>query len=131
MNHMAEVAKMLGVELGEEFECSNGYKYILREDGIFESKYVDSCFGADTFSPALVALLNGEMVIKEKPWKPRYDERYWNVRIDGTVDYYVWEGCEYDICNYKLGNCYRTCEEAEADRNKWVKFYSSDEVLEV
>ena len=32
---------------------------------------------------------------------------------------------------YKLGNFYRTAEEAEANRDKWVAFYASDEVLEV
>ena len=41
-NYMSQVAKMLEVELGEEFECSNGYKYVLREDGIIESNQIRS-----------------------------------------------------------------------------------------
>lgn len=32
---------------------------------------------------------------------------------------------------YKLGNCYRTKAEAEFNRDKWMAFYASDEVLEV
>ena len=48
VNYMSQVAKMLEVELGEEFECNNGYKYVLREDGIIESKYIDK-FSTNTF----------------------------------------------------------------------------------
>lgn len=129
-NHMAEVAKMLGVELGEEFECSNRYKYVLREDGIIESKYRDR-LSADTFSPTLVALLNGELTIKRKPWKPKKDEKYWCVNASGTVIRNEWNNIWMDITYYKLGNCYRTHEEAETNRDKWTKFYASDEVLEL
>ena len=129
-NHMAEVAKMLGVELGEEFECSNGYKYILKEDGIIEPKYKDS-FSTNTFSPALVALLNGEMVIKHKPWKPSKGDKYWYISSNGSADYYCWTGDTTDFLIYKLGNCYKTSQEAEDNRDKWVAFYASDEVLGV
>lgn len=132
-NYMSQVAKMLGVELGEEFECSNGYKYVLKEDGIIESKYRDR-LSTDTFSPALVALLNGELVIKRKPWKPKNNDTYWFVDNDGNVWKSDWTVCGYpfDHMNrYKLGNCYRTEEEAEANRDKWAAFYASDEVLEV
>lgn len=129
-SHMAEVAKMLGVELGEEFECSNGYKYILREDGIFESKHIDG-FSTNKFAPALVALLNGEIVIKRKPWKPSKGDKYWYIFPDGSVNYCHWTDDALDFFIYKVGNCYRTQEEAEANRDKWVAFYASDEVLEV
>ena len=130
MNHMAEIAKMLGVELGEEFECSNGYKYILREDGIFESKYIDG-FSTNKFASALVALLNGEIVIKHKPWKPKYGEEFYFVEKNGNIGNYQYYGITYIENFYKLGNCYRTRAEAEANRDKWVAFYASDEVLEV
>lgn len=130
MNHMAEVAKMLGVELGEEFECSNGYKYILKEDGIIESKYRDS-FSTNTFSPALVALLNGELTIKRKPWKPSIDDTFWLVDQNGDLISSKWRKYTEQLDLYKLGNCYRTYEEAGVNRDKWVAFYASDEVLEV
>lgn len=130
MNHMAEVAKMLGVELGEEFECSNGYKYVLREDGIIESKYRDK-FSTNTFSPALVALLNGELTIKRKPWKPSIDDTFWLVDQNGDLISSKWRKYTEQLDLYKLGNCYRTYEEAGVNRDKWVAFYTSDEVLEV
>ena len=129
-NYMAEVAKMLGVELGEEFECSNGYKYVLREDGIIESKYRDK-FSTNTFSPALVALLNGELTIKRKPWKPSIDDTFWLVDQNGDLISSKWRKYTEQLDLYKLGNCYRTYEEAGVNRDKWVTFYASDEVLEV
>lgn len=129
-SYMAEVAKMLGVELGEEFECSDGYKYILKEDGIIKSKYRDS-FSTNTFSPALVALLNGEMVIKHKPWKPSKGDKYWYITSNGSADYYCWNGDTTDFLIYKLGNCYKTAQEAEDNCDKWIAFYASDEVLEM
>ena len=53
------------------------------------------------------------------------------VHCDGYVYKMCYCGSNEDKTFYKLGNCYRTCEEAEANRDKWVKFYVSDEVLEV
>ena len=131
-NYMSQVAKMLGVEIGEEFECSNGYKYVLREDGIIESKYIDK-FSTNTFSPTLVALLNGELTIKRKPWKPKKDDLYYYVDQEGFVISNRWHNTYIEVLLYKLGNCYCIREAAEANRDKWVAFYdlTSDEVLEV
>ena len=130
MNYIPEVAKMLGVELGKEFECSNGYKYVLREDGIIESKYIDKV-STNTFSSALVALLNGTLTIKRKPWKPKKDDLYYYVDQEGFVISNRWYNSYTEVLLYKLGNCYRIREEAEANHEKWVAFYASDEVLEV
>ena len=133
-NYMAEVAKMLGVELGERFNITN-----CRGDYYF----TDSDFKRDgdelAFYSTLYSILNGTYTIKRKPWKPKDNENYWYIDENGEA----WSGeawrnrfddCEYasDYMNYyKLGNCYRTREEAEANRDKWVAFYESDEVLEV
>ena len=129
-NYIPEVAKMLGVELGEEFECSNGYKYVLREDGIIESKYIDKV-STNTFSSVLVALLNGNLTIKRKPWKPKKDDLYYYADQEGFVISNRWYNSYTEVLLYKLGNCYRIREEAEANRDKWVNFYALDEVLEV
>ena len=128
-NYIPEVAKMLGVELGEEFECSNGYKYVLREDGIIESKYIDKV-STNTFSSVLVALLNGNLTIKCKPWKPKKDDLYYYVDQEGFVISNRWYNSYTEVLLYKLGNCYRIREEAEANRDKWVALYASDAGLE-
>ena len=82
----------------------------------------------------LHSLLVGSLTIKRKPWKPNDEERYWYVDEQGRMwsDYFDYHSCTSHCMNYyKLGNCYRTREEAEANRDKWVKFYASNEVLEV
>ena len=130
-NYMAEVAKLLGVELGEIFEYENlpDIPFKLTETGLV-------CLGPDKLSrdirnEALVRLLIGCSKIKRKPWKPKKEEYYWNVRLEGEPWLTKWLDDIIDYNNYKLGNCYRTKAEAEENRDKWSRFYASDEVLEV
>lgn len=133
-NHMAEVAKILGVELGERFKIVDVdydyvFNYYLSEDGIKIDEEDMEC------EPDLLRdLICGVYTIKHKPWKPKNNVAYWYVCPDGSVEYDTWWECAQEVCDinlYKLGNCYRTREEAEANRDKWVAFYGSDEVLEI
>lgn len=131
-NHMAEVAKLLGVELGEKFEISNNGKAIVKltENGLeivtILGKLIDN---AECI--CLTKLLTGKYEIKRGPWKPKKDEFYWNVRLEGEPCLTRWLNDIIDFNNYKLGNCYKTKEEANRNRAKWMLFYASDEVLEV
>lgn len=126
MNHMAEVAKLLGVELGEEFKIKGCSKtYILDEDGLFDQQE-----GMNNFMH-LTCLLTGEFEIMHKPWKPKDNDHYYRINECGNVECDEWLNFGEDIVWYKLGNCYRTKEEAKANREKWLAFYASDEVLEV
>lgn len=132
-NHMKEVAHILGVELGEEFEVDYGKGKTaiakITECGL-HTIYVNFEFHGDLNRATLDWLLGGACNIRYKPWKPSIDERYYCIGIEG-LECEVWIGDMADIYLYKLGNCYKTQEEAEANRDKWVAFYSSDEVLEV
>ena len=126
MNYMEKVAKMLGVELGEIFE-------IYRCDGCYCLTYsglIDCQSGFDA-ATMLSKLLSCEYHIKHKPWKPKYDEYYYHVGASGYAYSKKWYNDIIDIPYYKIGNCYRTKEAAEANRDKWMSFYASDEVLEV
>lgn len=127
MNYMPEVAKVLGVELGEVFEI-DGFNeaYFLDNDGLY-------CFNGSYFkcNEKLSDLLSGYLTIKRNHWKPKEDEEYWLVNQCGNVISLNWIDNFLCITNYKIGNCYRTKEEAKANRDKWVAFYASDEVLEV
>ena len=136
MNYMAEVAKMLGVELDEEFDVcfdnSNVYmKAKLTKNGFRVN---------DTNMVALVPhssiqvfewILCGLATIKRKPWKPKEGEAFWHVGICGEPVLGTFQSSTYEVNYYKLGNCYRTHEEAEKNSPKWLSFYASDEVLEV
>lgn len=126
-NHMAEVAKMLGIELGEPFMVGD-YKYHFTEKGLCYNDVPDS---EKSCVWVLYYLLNGTYTIKRKPWKPSKGDKYWHISSNGSADYYCWTDDTLDFLTYKFGNCYRTREEAEANRDKWVAFYASDEVLEV
>ena len=126
MSYMEEVAKMLGVELGEYFKiyrCDD--LYFLTYDGLYNN---ESGFKADVM---LSGLLSGKYKINRRPCRPQEDEKYYVVLCDGSISLRYWEDCASQINYYKIGNFYRTHQEAEANRNKWIEFYASDEVLEV
>lgn len=65
------------------------------------------------------------------PWKPSYKETFYFVAQNGIVMSDMWYEHAFNLMAHKLGNCYRTKEEAEANRDKWITFYVSDEILEV
>ena len=123
-NYMAEVAKMFGVEFDQDFECNeSSCTYRITKNGV----RCNGVLGADS----LTMLLNGTLTIKHKPWKPKNGDGYWTVMNDGSIYYALCRDDIIDFHCYKLGNCYRTNKEAEANCDKWVAFYASDEVLEV
>lgn len=132
-NHMAEVAKMLGVELGEVFEVLEypSKKFQITNYGI--ERLQDGEWQCDIAANSFIfeKLLVSKYTIKRKSWKPKIGENYWVIVPDGDISEYAWLDSLGGHSNYKLGNCYRTREEAEANRDKWVAFYASDEVLEV
>lgn len=129
MNYMEEVAKMFGVELGEEFVCSNGYEYKFTNNGLLLASDIPNKEGA--YDQVFMGLLIGSIKLKRKNWKPKYNEKYWSVGPGGVLEPGCWLNDFIDVAMYRLGNCYKTFQEAEANRDKWVAFYASDEVLEV
>ena len=129
-NYMSEVAKLLGVELEEKFELERlpGIPLKLTEDGL-------ECLGPakmsrDVMNEAFIRILMGCSEIKRIPWKPKVGEVFWYVDYCANIKHQQW--VSWDCYNfYKIGNCYRTREEAVSNRDKWSRFYASDEVLEV
>ena len=143
MNYMLEVAKMLGVELGEKFKINfendptnisgrniSDHEYFFSSDGIEVVTAGYACISVDV----LFNLLRGKWTIKRKPWKPKdAEDDFWYVDADREVcrfSHFCSKDADY-MNYYKLGNCYRTKEEAEANLDKWKAFYESDEVLEL
>ena len=131
-NYMEDIAKLLGVELGERFQLYDElreytYDYYLTERGIKIDANDRTCSSTDL----LCGILYGDYHIKRKPWKPKTDEFYWIVKPDGEVGYMRWYDSYSDATLYKIGNCYRYKVEADANLDKWILFYASDEILEV
>ncbi len=135
-NNMEKVANMLGVELNEKFELvfppnsTCRATVMLTVDG---AKVIDTnVYDIYNFKAYLLQnLIKGCYGIKRKPWKPMYNDKYYSIGIDGTVEDGTWLNDFLDYSLYKLGNCYRTPEEAKNNRDKWGTFYSSDEVLKI
>ena len=122
-NYMSNIAKMLGVELGEEFVLNTGYcdtRYKFTHDGLaVQCEKNGVWYRARDVEEGL---LFGKFEIVKLPWKPKESEPYW---------YVGWRkhGEEWDIRPYRTvytctspcstmatdaGNCFKTLEEAKA-----------------
>lgn len=115
-NHMAEVAKMLGVELGEEFnlkdcteETQSTNRFKITMDGLYE--FWDNTWMHHDW---IGDLLLGEYEIVKLPWKPQFDDEYYCTSVpQRCVRKCYWSNITRDYAFYRLGMCYRTKEEAE------------------
>ena len=120
-NLIPEIAKMLGVEVGEGFEIK-GYKgltYQFTDDEliVYDNKNTETEY--TTANMTLVSLLKGEREIVKLPWKPKNGDVYYTFirdRINRTCTLvsYKWDGCIADIALLKAGWVYRTRAEAKA-----------------
>lgn len=113
-NYMQDVARMLGVELGEEFNVSGCGQtlYKLTEDGL-------SCLVCDKWEEqadfAFMALIKGKYKIIKLPWRPKYDEKYYRPGLKFTkVLSEFWNNTVADFAYKETGMVFRTAEECEA-----------------
>lgn len=117
-NLIPEIAKMLGVELGEEFKIKgyDGLTYKLTDNGL-ELTTVDGQKTKWFDNGALNSLLKGKMEIVKLPWKPKKGETYYTFELlDGKwiVHLLWWAGSPNGYALLEKGWVYRTQEEAEA-----------------
>lgn len=119
-NCMTAVAKMLGVELGEEFIIENKDRketVVLAMDG-FHVIQPNNVVGPD-HGKLLSKVLQGLYELKKKPWEPKYKEPYYRPNIIyKEVSDTIWRGGTFDYALKELGMVYRTREEAEAHLEK-------------
>ena len=115
-NCMAAIAKMLGVELGEEFIIENKDRketVVLAMDG-FHVIQPNDVLGPD-HGKLLSKVLQGLYEVKKKPWEPKYGEMYYILNTGALiVESYSWGNSTFDFAVKSLGVIYRTKEEAEA-----------------
>lgn len=85
MNKMKEVAKMLGLDIDEEFdimmrenEPSNYNPFKIRERGLVDK---DGLLANDYLNNLLI----GNFEIIKKAWKPKKFEEYFYINIDGML----------------------------------------------
>lgn len=116
-NIIPDIAKMLGVEIGEEFEIEGlDGRYKFTEDslrmGLLSGKW--ACVSYATF----YWLCKGEYKIIKLPFKPKKGEKYFCFRIKGEIMREYWQSDNIDAARYLMGNCFRTEEEASAHKDE-------------
>ena len=118
-NLMPEVAKLLGVEIGEEFKLSNisneHITFKLTTKGLLhkwdgEKEWENNVIG-------FKQLLLGEAEIIKLPFKPKCGEKYYDV-ASTSISCMYWCDSMIDYSSYKLGNCFRTREDAELNADR-------------
>ena len=119
-NCMAAVAKLLGVELGEEFIIENKDRketVVLAMDG-FHVIQPNNVLSPD-HGRLLSKVLQGLYEVKKKPWVPKYKEYYYCPSItQRRVIEFLWVGDTRDYAMKAINMVYRTKEEAEANLSK-------------
>ena len=117
-NLIPEIARMLGVEIGEEFKIKGRegaiYKFIV--DGLLVSDDDAEKVYTATHVP-LVGLVRGNIEIVKLPWKPKKGECYFTFVIMGDkwgVGSLHWDGFPNEYALLDKGWVYRSQAEAEA-----------------
>lgn len=119
-NLIPEIARMLGVEIGEKFKIKGEDELTYRFDSDGLKLTHDSGIELAQISAnvAFVDLVNGKDEIIKLPWKPKFGDRYFGVfEFNGKLQicrYDIWRGTIAEEAQYRCGWVYRTREEAEA-----------------
>lgn len=135
-NLIPEIAKMLGVDLGEEFKIKgyDGLTYKLTDNGL-ELTAVDGQKTKWFDHGALNSLLKGKMEIVKLPWKPKLDTKVYTFSFT-THEYNsqfcphkgvwyvvqrIWSGYPEQIALLDKGWMFPTEEEAKSALPKVAK----------
>lgn len=120
-NKMEEVAKILGLELEEEFNItSNGLIYKITDSGVYFKYDNDVWYDSQILS----GLIEGRFEVVKKPWKPKLFDDYFaiegNINCGVSICGYIWRNKITDIALYSMGNCFKTIEEAEKHKEEII-----------
>lgn len=123
MNYYKKIAEMLGVELEEEFKVSDMKIFTFKfteNDGLM-FKYGTN----EDYMPSsliLTKLLRGDYSVVKLPWKPKEGKEYWYYSEAWKQGISTkWESGIQDLFFWKVGNCFRTKEEADAKGKEIIK----------
>ena len=113
------------LEIGEEFNVNYNLLKVTQEGLV----YVDDGQACNTSLQGFIELIK---IIKVKPKFPVSGTKYYYVSTDGDIDdsffdtYYM-----EDVLNFKIGNFFLTYEEAEQNKEKFMKILNSPERIEL
>ena len=118
-NHIAEVAQMLGVKIGETFKLTDDthgdyHRYYQFTDKKGFETSVDGLKWETAAAVVLRGILMGDIRIVKLPWKPKMEEKYYvpNIFDWDFYKYNFWFDDKYDKNFYKRGLVFKTKEEA-------------------
>lgn len=114
-NYMQDVAKMLGVELEEEFNIEERGKtlYRLTEKGLSCLTILSGWEKQEDYT--LAALLYGKLEIKKLPWEPKNGEVYCRPGSGfEDVAFDIWGNHPIDFALKEAGMIFKTKAECEA-----------------
>ena len=115
-NLMLEVAKLLGVNIGEEFIIENADRketVVLAMDG-FHVIQPNNVVGPD-HGKLLSKVLQGLYAVKKIPWEPQEGDMYYVLNTRALfIESFMWDNGTFDYLAKNMGVIYRTKAEAEA-----------------
>lgn len=120
MNYYKQFAEMLGLEFEQEFVLTDvdgnrkdKYTYKITEDGLLYKSPPFINWSISSLG-TIGKLLDGDVKAIPKQWKPEKGEKYWTYsEIWEEVDSFEWKGSYCDLLLWKVGNCFKTRDEAE------------------
>ena len=118
-NLIPEALKLIGLSVDEEFRIKGTcwiHKFDI--DGNSKARLLDDDRNYQDSNYFLKEILNGTYEIEKLPFKPKPLQEFWYVNSDGRAICCVWSNFIVDWSLYKLGNCFRTKEEAEANADR-------------
>lgn len=114
MNYMKDVAKILGVELEEEFKIK-GFEPIYKITNYGLVIKTDSNNWCEMSGDTFLQLIRGDYVIRKLPWQPRKGDKYYSPSsYFKYVDVALWGGYSTDFALKEAGMAFKTKEECEA-----------------
>ena len=124
-SHMKEVAKLLGVELEEEFRITGfpeNCRHKLNKEGLWRYNEERDWWNDD--SCALTRLLGGDARVIKLLWKPQKCAPYYIPCIVAQSEHmysmFYWNDDNYDKEYYRMGLVCKTPEEAVALTKKML-----------
>lgn len=122
-NYMPEIAKMLGVEVGEIFKMTDyNSLYRFTERGLEFKGTAGWCL-----SERIEWLLTGRNEILKLPWQPKEGDRYYFPATDFRYSCpETWDNHPIDFALKEAGMAFKTKEECEAALPELRKKYLSE-----
>ncbi len=122
MTYYKQFAEILGLELGQEFRTVEPNSkqeskdvYRIEDDGVYSAVRPNAALWGREQSTIVDRLLSGVLEVVHKPWKPKDGDAYWKwaTHIE-LAQFKHWNGTSTDFACWKLGNCFKTSEEAQS-----------------